>query len=166
MGVTGTDFAPTAGQSPMKQDLLPKSAAIANWRYYNFMVKSVAIWLNNAKIWACSIKRDVVALWIAARDSKTPLIAKLVAGGVTAYAPSPIYLIPDFIPLIGYLDDLLIVPLGIMLAVSMIPSKLMGEFRATAAAQEGHPLSQAGLLVIIAIWISCAVIVGWMFWPR
>ena len=71
------------------------------------------MWIASAKQWAKAIKRDVVALWIAARDARTPLAAKVVAGAVAAYALSPIDLIPDFIPVLGYLDDLLIVPLGI-----------------------------------------------------
>ena len=71
------------------------------------------------KSWARALKRDVVALWLAARDSRTPFGAKLVAGAVAAYALSPIDLIPDFIPLLGYLDDLLLVPVGIWLAVRM-----------------------------------------------
>jgi len=70
---------------------------------------------------AQQIRRDVVAVWIAARDPRTPLSAKLVAEAVAAYALSPIDLIPDFIPVLGYLDDLLIVPLGILLAVRLVP---------------------------------------------
>lgn len=85
--------------------------------------------LENAKTWARRIKRDVVALWIAAHDPRTPLAAKLVAGAVAAYALSPIDLIPDFIPVLGYFDDLLIVPLGIMWAVRLVPPLLMDEFR-------------------------------------
>jgi uncharacterized membrane protein YkvA (DUF1232 family) len=80
----------------------------------------VTTWLEK-KRWARAIERDVVALWIAARDRRTPSTAKIVAGVVAAYALSPIDLIPDFIPVAGYLDDLLIVPLGIALAVRLIP---------------------------------------------
>jgi uncharacterized membrane protein YkvA (DUF1232 family) len=69
-------------------------------------------WLQTAKGWAWQIKRDVVALWLAARDRRTPIIAKIVAGAAAAYALSPIDLIPDFVPILGYPDDLLIVPLG------------------------------------------------------
>ncbi|TIW39666.1 MAG: DUF1232 domain-containing protein [Mesorhizobium sp.] len=83
----------------------------------------------SAKQWARAIKRDVVALWIAARDPRVPWYAKATAGAVAAYALSPVDLIPDFIPIIGYLDDLIIVPLGIMAAVRMIPAALMEEFR-------------------------------------
>lgn len=75
--------------------------------------------LVSAKQWARTVKRDVVALWIAARDPRIPWCAKATAGAVAAYALSPIDLIPDFIPIIGYLDDLLRVPLGIELAVRL-----------------------------------------------
>ncbi|TIT56386.1 MAG: DUF1232 domain-containing protein, partial [Mesorhizobium sp.] len=88
--------------------------------------------LDKAKQWARAIKRDVVALWLAARDPRVPWYAKVAAGVVAAYALSPIDLIPDFIPVLGYLDDLIIVPLGILLAVKLIPAALMAEFRAAA----------------------------------
>lgn len=71
--------------------------------------------------WLRSTRRDVIALWLAARDPRTPWYAKLAAGAVAAYALSPIDLIPDFIPVLGYLDDVILVPLGIMLAVKLVP---------------------------------------------
>jgi len=71
--------------------------------------------LKAAKQWARAIKQDVVAVWIAARDPRVPWYAKLLAGAVAAYALSPIDLIPDFIPVLGYLDDVIIVPAGILL---------------------------------------------------
>ena len=98
----------------------------------------------SAKRWARSIKRDVAALWIAARDPRVPWYAKATAGAVASYALSPIDLIPDFIPIIGYLDDLVMVPLGIMAAVRMIPVALMEEFREKAASQ-AKPVSKAGM---------------------
>jgi uncharacterized membrane protein YkvA (DUF1232 family) len=100
--------------------------------------------LASAKQWARTIKRDVVALWIAAHDPRVPWYAKATAGAIAAYALSPIDLIPDFIPVIGYLDDLVIVPLGIMAAVRMIPVALMAEFRSEAARRE-RPVSKVGL---------------------
>ena len=89
--------------------------------------------LERAKHWARAIKRDVLALWIAARDPRVPWYAKALAAAVAAYALSPIDLIPDFIPVLGYLDDLVIVPLGILLVVALIPAALMAEFREQAA---------------------------------
>jgi uncharacterized membrane protein YkvA (DUF1232 family) len=119
--------------------------------------------ISKAKLWAKSLKRDVVALWLAARDRRVPWYAKAAAGGVAAYALSPIDLIPDFIPVLGYLDDLLIVPLGIMLAVRLIPSDVMAELRVEAAARLERPSSRAGLIVILAIWVCCIIFVGMAF---
>ncbi|KQZ62093.1 hypothetical protein ASD54_22325 [Rhizobium sp. Root149] len=124
----------------------------------------MARWLDTAKRWARSIKRDVLALWIAARDRRTPIAAKIVAGGVAAYALSPIDLIPDFIPVLGYLDDLLIVPLGILLATKLIPSSLMVEFRTLAVQGTNRPSSRAGLVFILAIWVFSASLAGWVAW--
>jgi len=113
--------------------------------------------LNTIKDWARRLKRDVVALWIAARDPRVPLAAKLVAGGVAAYALSPIDLIPDFIPVLGYLDDLLLVPLGIMLAIRLVPQEIMAQARAEANQRAERPVSRLGLLLILAIWIVCLI---------
>lgn len=120
--------------------------------------------LNRLKRWALSLKRDVVALWLAARDRRTPLMAKIVAGSVAAYALSPIDLIPDFIPVLGYLDDLLIVPLGIVLAIRLIPASLMSEFRISAENRTERPMSRAGLLAIIMIWLTTAALASWYLW--
>ncbi|KKC31167.1 membrane protein [Devosia psychrophila] len=130
------------------------------------MTDSGSGWLQKAKTWARSIKRDVVALWIAARDRRVPWYAKLAAGCVAAYALSPIDLIPDFIPVLGYLDDIILVPLGIMLAVRLIPAPLMVEFRALAAAREGRPMSRFAAAVVIVIWLISAALLIWAFWLR
>lgn len=120
---------------------------------------------SSLKAWAGRARRDVVALWIAAVDPRTPWYAKLAAGAVAAYALSPIDLIPDFIPVLGYLDDLIIVPLGIVLAVKLIPDALIQEYRREALHRAGRPRSYAGLAVIIAIWLAAAAWVLWLFWP-
>ena len=117
--------------------------------------------LSELKAWARRIVQDVAALYLAARDSRTPLPAKAVAFTVAAYALSPIDLIPDFIPIIGYLDDLLLVPLGIALAVRLVPVDLMGEFRAQAAAGSSLPSSRVGFGLVIAGWIATAALAGW-----
>lgn len=114
------------------------------------------------KQWAATLKRDVLALWIAARDPRTPRRAKLVATIVAAYALSPIDLIPDFIPVLGYVDDLLILPLGIALAIRLIPAALMDEFRAAASAIANRPSSRIAARVIVGIW-SVAV-GGGIYW--
>ncbi|RAZ87056.1 hypothetical protein DPM33_27365 [Mesorhizobium hawassense] len=121
--------------------------------------------LDSAKQWARGTKRDLVALWLAARDPRAPWYAKATAGAVAAYALSPIDLIPDFIPVIGYLDDLLIVPLGIMLALRLVPADLMREFREEAARRE-KPVSKAGLALMIALWALAALALAWLFWPK
>lgn len=121
-------------------------------------------WLSPAKRWARTIKRDVLALWIAARDARTPLSAKIAAGAVAAYALSPIDLIPDFIPVLGMLDDLLIVPLGIFLAVRLVPAGLMAEFRNETERKAARPVSRGGLVFVLAIWLSAAAGTMWLGW--
>lgn len=116
--------------------------------------------IDRAREWARAVKRDVVAVWLAARDARTPVLAKLVAAAVAAYALSPVDLIPDFIPVLGYLDDLLIVPVGIMLAVRLVPSDLMSEFRQAAAERSGKPVSRAGLLIVAGLWLAGALLVA------
>nr|WP_250808971.1 YkvA family protein [Neorhizobium tomejilense] len=116
------------------------------------------------KGWAKRLKRDVLALWLAARDRRVPWHAKLVSGAVAAYALSPIDLIPDFIPVLGYLDDLLIVPLGIVLAIRLVPAPLMSEFRAEAERWAERPTSRTGLAFILFIWFSCLVFALWSLW--
>ena len=115
--------------------------------------------LARAKDWARTIKRDVMALWISARDPRTPWYAKALAATVAAYALSPIDLIPDFVPVLGYLDDLIIVPLGIMLVVKLVPAELMAEFRARASTETKRG-SFAGLAIIGAIWLGVLVILA------
>ncbi|WP_376987172.1 YkvA family protein [Bosea sp. R86505] len=120
--------------------------------------------LEKAKAWARALKRDILALWIAARDPRTPWHAKAVAGVVAAYALSPIDLIPDFIPVLGYLDDLVIVPLGIALAVRLVPPVLMAAYREKAALRESRPRSLAGAAAIAALWLlAIAASVFWMY---
>ena len=109
---------------------------------------------SRAKQWARTIKRDVHALWFAARDPRTPWYAKVLALAVAAYALSPIDLIPDFIPVIGYLDDVVIVPLGVLLVVRLVPPDVMDECRASAAATASRPVSRVAAGVFVAIWIA------------
>jgi len=111
--------------------------------------------------WARLIKRDVVALYIAARDPRVPWLAKTVAALVAAYALSPIDLIPDFIPVIGYLDDVILVPLGILLAVRLVPKNLMVEFRIEADLRVAKPISRLGAISVIAIWLAAAALAAW-----
>jgi uncharacterized membrane protein YkvA (DUF1232 family) len=114
--------------------------------------------------WARAIKRDVLALWIAARDPRVPWHAKALAMAVAAYALSPIDLIPDFIPVLGYLDDLLIVPLGILLVVWLVPRELMLEFRERAVTVQARPRSIAAAAIVVLIWIAVALLAGRWLW--
>ena len=118
------------------------------------------------KRWARSVRTEVVALYLAALDPRVPWYAKLVATAVAAYALSPIDLIPDFIPVLGYLDDLILVPVGILLAVRLVPPALMEEFRAAALRRLDSPASRAGAVAIVALWALSAGLLLWMFWPR
>ena len=115
--------------------------------------------------WVQSLKRDVHAIYLAARDPRVPWYAKAVAACVAAYALSPIDLIPDFIPVLGYLDDLVIVPLGILLVAWLIPPAIMAEHRATAAMAQAAPKSIAGAVAVIAIWTALVVLFSWLaYW--
>lgn len=120
--------------------------------------------ISKARLWARSLKRDIVALWLAARDRRVPWHAKAVAGAIAAYALSPVDLIPDFIPVLGLLDDLLIVPLGIMLAVRLVPPLIMVELRRQAEQRLDRPQSRIGLACIIVIWLACAILLARAFW--
>lgn len=121
--------------------------------------------LNN---WVQKIKIDLVAIYYASRDTRTPRAAKYIAIAVAAYALSPIDLIPDFIPILGYLDDLILIPAGIALVVRLIPTQLMSEFR-DVAAQESYPRKNWFVgSVIIVLWTICGVLLGlWVYsiWP-
>ena len=100
---------------------------------------------------------------------RVPWYAKALAVAVAAYALSPIDLIPDFIPVIGYLDDLILLPLGIWLAISLVPDEVMAECRANASAILQRPTSRAGMIAIIVLWIAGALALAWAvlkYWPR
>ena len=114
------------------------------------------------KAWARKLKRDTLAIYLAARDPRTPWCARVLAAAVAAYALSPIDLIPDFIPVLGYVDDLIIVPLGLWLAISLIPKELMEEFRTMADEIQLRPSSKAGMITIVLIWIAGAGMLGWI----
>jgi uncharacterized membrane protein YkvA (DUF1232 family) len=118
--------------------------------------------LETARAWARTLKRDVHAVYLAARDPRVPWYAKALAVVVAGYAFSPIDLIPDFIPILGYLDDLVLVPVGIALVVRLIPAAVMAECRTAAARAETKPTSRTAATVIVAIWILALVACGWI----
>jgi uncharacterized membrane protein YkvA (DUF1232 family) len=121
---------------------------------------------------ARALKIQTLALYYAYRDPRTPWYARLFTGFIVAYAFSPIDLIPDFIPVLGYLDDLVIVPLGVLLALKMIPAQVMAECRAKAEQallNEGKPLFRFMAVLIVAVWIVVLVAVGillFRMWKR
>ena len=104
------------------------------------------------------IKRDTLALYLACRDPRTPWYARALAGLVVAYALSPIDLIPDFVPVFGYLDDLIIVPGGIVLAAKLIPGPVMKDARKEAARMATRPTSRTGAAIIAGIWLAAAAL--------
>ncbi|ANC77559.1 hypothetical protein ABE65_012425 [Fictibacillus phosphorivorans] len=118
--------------------------------------------LNRLKNYAQKLKKDIFVLYLSYKDSRTPLVAKIVAICVVAYAFSPIDLIPDFIPILGYLDDLILVPLGISLALKLIPNEVINENRKMAELLKKNSKPKnwfVGILFII-IWILFAVWIG------
>ena len=120
----------------------------------------VSLLTNRIKAWAKSLKRDVMTLWFVLRHPHTPWHARALAAILTAYALSPIDLIPDFIPVLGYLDDLIIVPLGIWLLLKIIPEQVLMECRNQAdewfRQDQQKPRSWVGLLIILGLWVGAA----------
>jgi uncharacterized membrane protein YkvA (DUF1232 family) len=109
--------------------------------------------------WAARLRIDILALYLAARDPRVPLAAKLVAAAVAAYALSPVDLIPDFIPVLGALDDLIIIPLGIALAVRLVPPEIMQDCR-NRAAMLGRRTSYAGAAAIVTLWAAFILLIA------
>lgn len=115
------------------------------------------------KDWATSLRKNTYALYLASRDARVPIVAKILIGLVVAYALSPIDLIPDFIPVIGYLDDLVLLPLGIWLAIRLVPADVWQECQASALEQvSGLPRNRAAAAIIIILWVLA--IAGFMLW--
>lgn len=121
---------------------------------------------GSLKKWAAALKKNTYALYLAAKDSRVSLLAKMIIALVVAYALSPIDLIPDFIPLIGYLDDLILLPFGIWLAIRLIPKKVWHECQALAQQQlAALPLNRKAAFVIVFIWVLAITAFMFWFWP-
>jgi uncharacterized membrane protein YkvA (DUF1232 family) len=122
------------------------------------MPSALARW----KLRARQLQAEVYALYLAYRDPRVPWYAKAVAVCVVGYALSPIDLIPDFIPVLGYLDDLVLIPLGIVLVLRIIPPAVMDECRAQARAElaNGRPVGRAAAAVIVVLWLGLAALVA------
>jgi len=126
-------------------------------------------WLGSLKQRARALKAETYVLYLAARHPGTPWYAKLLVAAIVAYAFSPIDLIPDFVPVLGYLDDLVVRPLGIMRAIRLLPPAVLAECRARAQAQlqGGKPVSRVAAVVIVVIWLGLAALGlawGWRYW--
>ena len=117
---------------------------------------------SESKLWAHALKAEAFALYLAARHPNTPWNAKLLVAAIVAYAFSPIDLIPDFIPIVGYLDDLVLVPIGIALAIRIVPHGVLAECRAQArdVMANGKPSSQIAGAIVVTIWLASAALCG------
>ena len=113
-----------------------------------------------------ALKTERAALYLAYRDPRTPWYARVAAILVIGYALSPIDLIPDFIPVLGYLDDLIILPLGIFFAIKLIPAEIMASAREKAAySDQALPTGNVwGILIIVFLWLVGLGLVGWLIW--
>lgn len=122
--------------------------------------------LNSLKERARDLKRDTLALWIAYRDPRTRWYARVFSAVVVAYALSPIDLIPDFVPILGYLDDLILIPAGIALALKMIPAEVMADARVKAEEEfkGSRPANWIFAVLIILIWLAVIFFVGRWAW--
>jgi uncharacterized membrane protein YkvA (DUF1232 family) len=120
-------------------------------------MKVVQSWKQSVR----RLKRDTYALYLAARDSRTPWPARLITACVVGYAFSPIDLIPDFIPVLGYLDDLILIPLGILLAVRLIPADVLADSRTAAEARlaENRPTNWVAAAIIVGLWLLAGIVV-------
>lgn len=110
--------------------------------------------------WATLIKKDVLTLWFACRDPRTPWWHKLLAVGLVAYALSPIDLIPDFIPLLGLLDDAILIPIGVMILLRLLPREIRISSAERAEVQRARGkkiVSFAGLILVLLIWLAVII---------
>jgi len=120
--------------------------------------------MSRLRNWARTLKRQTLTVYYAARDPRTPWFARVIALAIAAYALSPIDLIPDFIPVLGYLDDVIIVPLGLWLVLRLIPAEVMADSQAKAAAASERPVSRGVAAAIVAIWAIALGALGRWAW--
>jgi uncharacterized membrane protein YkvA (DUF1232 family) len=118
--------------------------------------------VGHLKAWARIAKRDAHALYFAARDPRVPWYARALALTIAGYACSPLDLIPDFIPVIGLVDDLIIVPAGIVLVIRMIPAEVLAEHRETAARLRAKPASRSATIAVVSIWLGAIAVSAWL----
>jgi len=118
--------------------------------------------LASLKARARQVKIDLIALSLAARDPRTPWYAKLIIAGCVAYALSPVDVIPDFIPVIGLIDDLIFIPIALALAVRFIPDEVLADCRRRAGEIAARKTSRAAGIVIVGLWIALAALAAWL----
>jgi uncharacterized membrane protein YkvA (DUF1232 family) len=117
--------------------------------------------MGRLKRWAQRLRAEVYALYLAYKDQRVPWYARAFAAVVVAYAFSPVDLIPDPIPVLGYLDDLVIIPLGIALAIKMVPPQILAECREEARGVKDRPVGKVAAVVVVAVWIALAALGVW-----
>ena len=124
--------------------------------------------MRRLKAWAQQLKNDVLALWFCARHPRTPILAKMLTAALVAYAFSPIDLIPDFIPVLGYLDELILLPAGIWLVLKLVPQDVLAECRDQAErwleARNSQPRSYLAAVFIVVLWLAALIFVSWLAW--
>jgi uncharacterized membrane protein YkvA (DUF1232 family) len=126
--------------------------------------------MQRLKTWAAALKRDALALWFACRDPRTPAIAKILAVVIVAYALSPIDLIPDFIPVLGLLDEIILLPAAIWLVLKLVPDDALADAREKAqawvVARRPKPRNWIAAGVIIMLWVLLLWAAWtWLIWP-
>ena len=125
--------------------------------------------MQRLKIWAAALKREVMTLWFACRDPRTPWYARVLAMLIVAYALSPIDLIPDFIPVLGYLDELILLPVGIYLVLKLVPAEALADARARAQAwvdsRRPKPRNWIAAAVIVLVWVAVLWAAFLLIWP-
>lgn len=120
--------------------------------------------MDRLKQWAKALRREAHALYLAARDPRTPWLAKVLALAIAAYALSPIDLIPDFIPVLGLLDEVILLPLAIAGVLKLVPRAVMDDCRARAAEAAARPVSRAAAAAMVLVWIVALGLSGWFAW--
>jgi uncharacterized membrane protein YkvA (DUF1232 family) len=120
--------------------------------------------MSRLRDWAQRLKAELVTLWFCTRHPRTPFLAKILAAGVAAYAFSPIDLIPDFIPVVGYLDELILLPAGVWLVLQLVPEEVLTECRGQATRwleeRRSKPRSYLGAMLVIVLWLAAL----WLAW--
>jgi uncharacterized membrane protein YkvA (DUF1232 family) len=114
--------------------------------------------IRRLESWARRLKVEVYALYLAYKDQRVPWYARVFAVVVVAYAFSPIDLIPDVVPVLGYLDDLILIPLGVALAIKMIPPDVLAECRQEARDAKDRPVNRVAAVVVVVVWIALAAL--------